>query len=139
MKVKQISVVLDTELDNPEKMMTVLTEHNVDVIAMTITQSGSFSVVRILMNNVLWASSALWEAGFTVNMSDVIAVGVPEGSECLGKALGILNEAGIRVKYMYTANCRRTRAAVMRFTDNDAAVSALSKAGIWLLSPGDIA
>ena len=133
MKVKQLSAVLDDQSDTLAKLTQTLSSRGVDIKAMNVTKSGKFVVARMIVNNVLWASSALWEAGFTANLSDVLAAEIP--SEGLGKIFEELEDLGIAVKYMYTVN----NAAVLRLSDNAVAESVFEHAGIKLLSQGELA
>ena len=133
MKVKQLSAVLDDQSDTLAKLTQTLSSRGVDIKAMNVTKSGNFTVARMIVNNVLWASSALWEAGFTANLSDVLAAEIP--SEGLGKIFEELEDLGIAVKYMYTVN----NAAVLRLSDNAVAESVFEHAGIKLLSQGELA
>ena len=132
MKVKQLSAVLDDQSDTLAKLTQTLSSRGVDIKAMNVTKSGKFTVARMIVNNVLWASSALWEAGFTANLSDVLAAEIP--SEGLGKIFEELEDLGIAVKYMYTVN----NAAVLRLSDNAVAESVFEHAGIKLLSQGEL-
>ena len=133
MKVKQLSAVLDDQSDTLAKLTQTLISRGVDIKAMNVTKSGKFTVARMIVNNVLWASSALWEAGFTANLSNVLAAEIP--SEGLGKIFEELEDLGIAVKYMYTVN----NAAVLRLSDNAVAESVFEHAGIKLLSQGELA
>ena len=133
MKVKQLSAVLDDQSDTLAKLTKTLSDRGVDIKAMNVTKSGKFVVARMIVNNVLWATSALWEAGFTANLSDVLAAEIP--SEGLGKIFEELEDLGIAVKYMYTVN----NAAVLRLSDNAVAESVFEHAGIKLLSQGELA
>ena len=132
MKVKQLSAVLDDQSDTLGKLTKILSSRGVDIIAMNVTMSGKFTIARMLVNNVLWATSALWEAGFTANLSDVIAAEIP--AEGLAKIFEALEDLGIAVKYMYTVK----NAAVMRLSDNAVAESVFEHAGIKLLSQGEL-
>ena len=133
MYIKQLSIVLDDQSDTLTNMSRTLASHNVAVKALNITKSGKFTTVRIIVNNVLWASSALWEAGFTANLSDVLAAEIPDEPEGLTKILDTLDNLGITVKYLYTVSGKKT-AAVMRTSDNKSADSAFAAAGIKTLN-----
>ncbi len=133
MNVKQLSIVLDDQSDTLTNLSRTLASRNVAVKAINITKSGKFTTVRLIVNNVLWASSALWEAGFTANLSDVIAAEIPDEPEGLTKILNTLEDLGITIKYMYTVSGKKT-AAVMRTADNKSADSAFTAAGVKLLN-----
>ena len=134
MKVKQLSAVLDDQSDNLAILTKTLSSRGVDITAMNVTKSGKFTVARMIVNNVLWATSALWEAGFTANLSDVLAAEIPPEPEGLAKVFEVLEDLGISVKYMYTVK----NAAVLRLSDNAVGESVFEHAGIKLLTQGEL-
>ena len=89
MSIKQISVILDDQSQTLSRMAEVLASKNADMRALTVEESGNFRVVRLIADNVLWASSALWEAGFTANTADVVAAEVPDEAGGLARLLKI--------------------------------------------------
>ena len=82
----------------------------------------------------------LREAGFTVSITEVIAISIEDEPGGLSKALRVLSDAQISVEYMYAFLSREDKTAyvIFRVEDNDEAVQALRKAGIVCLSSEDI-
>ena len=112
MSIKQISVILDEQSGTLSRMAEVLAAKNADMRALTVEESGNFRVVRIIADNVLWASSALWNEGFTASTADVVAVEVPDEAGGLAKLLNIIEKAGMEIKYMYPVLSRKRAAAL---------------------------
>lgn len=112
MSIKQISVILDDQSQTLSRMAEVLASKNADMRALTVEESGNFRVVRLIADNVLWASSALWEAGFTANTADVIAAEVPDEAGGLARLLNIIERAGMEIKYMYPVLSRKKSSAL---------------------------
>ena len=87
MIIKQVSVVIDEQTYSLAKMMKTLADRSIEIMGMTVHKSNDFTIVRLLANNILWTSSALWEVGFTANPSDAVAIALtnePDGmSRCL--------------------------------------------------------
>ena len=81
-----------------------------------------------------------WEAGFTVSITEVIAISIEDEPGGLSKALRVLSNAQISVEYMYAFLSREDKTAyvIFRVEDNDEAVQALRKEGIVCLSSEDI-
>ena len=98
MNVKQISVVLNNCPGTVLGMAKTLSEHKIDMRAITVADSSTFTTVRLIVDNVLWASSVLKDAGFTVSLNDVIAVEVPDVTGGLAKVLEVLSNADINVR-----------------------------------------
>ncbi len=112
MSIKQISVILDDQSQTLGRMAEVLASKNADMRALTVEEAGNFRVVRLIADNVLWASSALWEAGFTANTADVIAAEVPDEAGGLARLLNVIERAGMEIKYMYPVLSRKKSSAL---------------------------
>lgn len=147
MNVKQISVVLSNEPGSVLRMARTLSENDIYIRALTVADSSTFSTVRIIVDNVLWASSVLKEAGFTVSLSDVIAAGVPDTADGLAHVLEVLDGAGINIDYMYEIRGNRRHVAaggaelqifVFKVSDNEGASEAFGFAGIKIFGQGEL-
>ena len=141
MSIKQISVILDEQSGTLSEMSKVLSDKNVEMRALTVYEAGKFRVVRIITDNVLWASSALWQAGFTADTADVLAVAVPDEEGGLTRVLNTLEKAGIEIKYMYSVLSRKKITSlgggmpviVFSLNDNEKASEVLEAEGIKVL------
>lgn len=147
MSIKQISVILDDQSAKLSAVAEVLASKNVDMRALTAEESGNFRVVRIIADNVLWATSALWEAGFTANTADVTAAEVPNESGGLAKLLNIIERAGMEIKYMYPVLSRKRSSAlgggglpvvVFKLSGSDNPEEVLKVEGIKVLTQGEL-
>ena len=71
-------------------------------------------------------------AGFLVNVSEVLAIEVPDRPGGLADVLKVIEQAKINVEYMYAFAEKRNDKAVLvfRFEDADAAVEALKHSGV---------
>ena len=146
MSIKQISVILDEQSGTFSGMAKVLSDKNVEMRALTLYEAGNFRVVRIIVDNVLWATSALWEAGFTADTADVTAVEIPDEEGGLSRVLNVLERAGIEIKYMYPVLSRKKTISsgggipmfVFKFEDDEKASEILRLEGIKVLRQGDL-
>ncbi len=143
MNVKQISVVLDNIPGALCKMTDVLAEKRISIRALTVADSADFSTVRLIVDNVLWASSVLTKAGFRVSSTDVLAVEVMNVPGGLNKLLHLLREAGVNIEYMYAIGGRYSSfggniCLVFKFADSERAAEVLTSGGIRLLGHGDL-
>lgn len=145
--VKQISVVMSNEPGSVLRMARVLSARKIDMRALTVAESSTFSTVRLIVDNVLWASSVLKEAGFTVSLNDVTAIEVPDVPGGLTKVLEVLDTEGINIEYMYEIQGRKIPMSlggggmsllVFRLNDNDKAVGAFIDEGIRVLGQGEL-
>ena len=147
MNVKQISVVMSNEPGSVLRMAKTLSKNDIYIRALTVADSSTFSTVRIIVDNVLWASSVLKEAGFTVSLSDVIAVGVPDTPDGLASVLEILDASGINIDYMYEIRGNRRHITtegtdmqlfVFKVSDNAGTIEAFDAEGVKVFGQGEL-
>ena len=101
MSVKQISVFMENKPGALLNMTTVLAENRIDIRAFTLAETSDFGIVRIIVDDVYRASTALKDMGFVYSITNVLGVVIPDVPGGLNQVLQILNEEDINVEYMY--------------------------------------
>ncbi|MDR3077868.1 MAG: amino acid-binding protein, partial [Planctomycetota bacterium] len=86
------------------------------------------------------ARDALIQAGFVVNVTEVLAVEVDDKPGGLLALLDIVGELEVNIEYMYAFTRRRGENAVMvfRFDDPDRAITALRSKNVRILSSSEV-
>ena len=141
MKLKQISVFLENRAGRLAEIAKVLGGSDINIRALALADTSDFGILRLIVNDSQTAHNMLKEAGFTVNVTEVIAVEVEDRPGGLAEALEVFNNAGLNVEYMYAFVEKATDRAVLvfRFEDPDAALAELDRAGIRVLSTEEVA
>ena len=140
MTVEQISVFVENRSGQLGDVTRVLEEADVNIRALSLSDTTDFGVLRLMADDTQKAREALSKAGFTVGSTPVVAVDVADRPGGLGHVLGVLYEHGINVEYLYAYTQREsTRATIIfRFDRTEEAVQALLARGIRVLGPDDI-
>ena len=140
MVIKQLSVFIENKSGKLSEITQILKKSNIDIRALSLADTTNFGILRLIVNDPVAAKSALREAGFTVSLTDVIAVGIEDKPGGLANALQILSDVKIDVEYMYAFISRETKQAyvILRVEDNEKAADILSKQGIIILEEKDI-
>ncbi|MFZ5597065.1 MAG: ACT domain-containing protein [Bacillota bacterium] len=135
MKIKQISIFLENKSGRLATVTRVLGENKINIRALSIADTTDFGILRLIVNDPDKAFKVLKEAGFSVNVTDVIAVEIPDRPGGLAGALGYLKEAGINIEYLYAFLTRASEAAlvVFRVEQIEDAVKVLQDKGITIL------
>ena len=141
MTVEQISVFVENKSGQLGDVTRVLEEANVNIRALSLSDTTDFGVLRLMADDTEKARVALVRAGFTVGSTPVVAVDVADTPGGLGRVLAVLSEHGINVEYLYAYTQREsTRATIIfRFDRTEEAVKAMLERGIRVLGPEDIA
>ena len=140
MTVEQISVFVENRSGQLGDVTRVLEEAEVNIRALSLSDTTDFGVLRLMADDTQKAREALVNAGFTVGSTPVVAVDVADRPGGLGHVLGVLSEQGINVEYLYAYTQREsTRATIIfRFDRTDEAVKTLLARGIRVLGPDEI-
>ena len=140
MVVKQLSVFIENKSGRLVQITEILGKNQIDIRAVSIADTTSFGILRLIVDDPGRAKMVLREAGFTVSITEVIAIAIEDKPGGLSKALRVLSNAQISVEYMYAFLSREDKTAyvIFRVEDNGEAVQALRKAGIVCLSSEDI-
>jgi len=132
MKLKQLSVFLENKPGQLSTPVQALADAGINIVTLSLADTKQFGILRLLVRNWEKAQQVLEDAGCVVNVTDVVAVDVPDRPGGLAKVLSIVQDAGINVEYMYAFTSRVGDRAVLvfRFEDLDGAIEVLEDAGM---------
>jgi hypothetical protein len=138
MKVEQISVFLENKSGRLSEVTRILGEGGINVRALTLADTTDFGILRLIVNDNARALALLKEKGFTVGITPVVAVEVPDRPGGLADILDRLGRDNINVEYMYAFVEKRSDNAVVifRFDELERAVAMLQAAGVTII-PGE--
>ena len=138
MKVEQISVFLENKAGRLAEVAKILGDNGINIRALSLADTTDFGILRLIVNDRAKAKAVLKEAGFTVGITEVIAVEIEDRPGGLARVLQVLADNGINVEYMYAFVEKSGNKAVLifKFENLDRAIEVLQKAGITIL-PGE--
>jgi len=140
MKITQISIFLENRKGRLYDVCSLLGQHEVNIRALTIAETESFGVLRIVVDKSDVAIKLLRENQFVANFTDVVAIEVPDQPGGLASILKLLSEHDVNIEYMYGFVEKFSDKAllVMRFEDTDFAQQVLAKQKIHVVTSKDI-
>ncbi|MCR5503647.1 MAG: acetolactate synthase [Lachnospiraceae bacterium] len=133
MAIKQISVFLENKPGTLNRMTAVLAEHEIGLRALSVAETKDFGIARMIVDDVLAATSVLKDADFIASLTPVLAFEIPDETGGLNKLLNVFTETKVNVEYMYSfLGGKKTSSAYMifRVADTAAAESALIAKGL---------
>jgi hypothetical protein len=139
-KVAQISVFLENKQGRLADVARTLGDNGISIRALSIADTSDFGILRLIVDNPLKAADTLREANFTVSLTDVIAVSMPDKPGGLAKVVQTLSDADINIEYMYAfvTQSEEDAVVVFRVEQLDAAIAALTAHGMRLLTGDDV-
>jgi len=140
MRIKQISVFLENRQGRLYDVCSLLGSNDINIRALTIAETESFGVLRIVVDKSDAAIKLLRDNQFVANFTDVIAIEVPDQPGGLASILKVLAENNVNIEYMYGFVEKFSDKAllVMRFEDTDFAQKMLAKQNVHVVAEKDI-
>jgi hypothetical protein len=140
MKVKQLALFLENKPGTLSRPVKLLAKAKFNILTLSIADTQQFGILRLVVRDWQKAKRVLEQHGFVVKVSDMVAVEVADKPGGLAKVLVALEKARVNLEYMYgfTLKTEGTGVLAFRFDDSSRAIAALRKAGIRLLSSGDL-
>ena len=140
MKVKQLEIYLENKSGRLADISRTLAENAINIRALSLADTADSGVLRLVVNDTTKAQQALTENGFTVALTEVLAVEVPDKPGALDCILQMAAKGGLNVEYLYAFSKKSGESGMLlfRFDDQDAAVEVFHKAGCPLLSDDEV-
>ena len=140
MKINQISLFLENKPGHLNAVCRTLAEAQINIVTLSLADTQQFGIVRLIVEEWQKAKTVLEQAGYVVNVREVVAATVPDRPGGMAEVLDAVSQAGVNIEYMYAFALRRNVRAVLlfRFEDPDAAIEVLQKAGIGIVQEADM-
>ncbi len=135
MKIHQLSLFLENRPGQLAEPCQILARAGIDIRTLTLADTHDFGILRLILSDWQKGAAALAEAGYVTNVTEVVAVEVPDRPGGLAHLLDLLEGAGLNIEYMYAFTFGREGRAILifRFDRPEAAVESLRKSGISVL------
>lgn len=140
MRIQQLSIFVENKSGRLAEITKTLADANVDIRAMSVADTSDFGILRLIVDKPQVAVEAFKQAGMTVSLTSVIAVGLTDKPGEFAQAVKLLSDNNIGVEYLYAFISREHGKAyiILRVDNEDGAVDVLQKNGILLISPEEI-
>jgi hypothetical protein len=141
MKISQISVFVENKRGRLYDVTHALSENHVNIRALSLAETSDFGVLRLIVDKPDLAHKVLKSLHFTVGVTDVVAIEVPDVVGGLAGVLHIMDDSNINVEYMYAfvEKSSGNAALIFRFDEIDRILPIMIKKGLKVLSASDIA
>lgn len=138
MIIKQLSVFLEDRSGRLTELTRILAENDINITALSVAETADYGIVRMVVGRPELAKESLEKANFSVQLTDVICVSMPDKPGSLHAILQILTDENINVDYMYAFSSRDVALAVIRAADIQQVIAVLQKNEMQLLAHSDI-
>ncbi len=139
-ELKQISLFVENKPGRMAKVSKTLSDAGVNIRALTIAEAGDFGVIRMVVDEPEKGYGMLKQNGFTVSMTDVLAVEMEDSPGGLYKIVDTLGQNNINVDYAYAFVTAKAQKAmlIIRVDEIEAARRVLGAKGIRIANGEEI-
>jgi hypothetical protein len=127
MIIKQISVFVENRPGTLAEVLSVLSEHDINLRALSVADTADFGILRIIVNEPEKVEQILRGANLTVKMTPVITMTIGDSPGGLLAQVQKLSESSINVEYVYAFAATKGSEArvVIKVDDPDRALRLL--------------
>jgi hypothetical protein len=132
MKIHQVSVFVENKPGRLRAPCETLAQAGINIITLSLADTHQYGILRLIVPDWRQAEKVLEQAGFVVNVTEVLAIEVPDRPGGLADVLRAIEQSGIM--YAFSEKLNDKALLVFRFENADAAVAALSGCDLKLVS-----
>ena len=135
--IDQLTVFLENTKGRLTSLCRALGDADIQMHSLALADTIDYGIARIICDDPKGAVAAISEAGFTANLTKVVAVEVPDVPGGLASVLDVLDNSGINIEYCYCF-ADADKGATVAFKVDESAIDALEGAGFKVLHPEDL-
>jgi hypothetical protein len=102
MTVHQLSVFAENKSGTIQRVLDLLKEGNIQIIASTIADTTDYGIYRIICSEPTRAYETLRSAGIQVSLTDVFAITLENEVGKAADTIKLFSDAGIDISYLYS-------------------------------------
>lgn len=138
MIIKQLSIFLENKTGRLAKISEILGKIGINMSAFSVADSSDFGILRLIVSEPEKALEALKEEGFSVRLTDVLCLNVPNIPGALSKAMNILSEAKVEIEYMYAFSLGEDAISVIKPQNIERCIEVLQAQKLELLASSSL-
>jgi len=135
MEIKQISVFLQNTKGRLSKVTQTLAQAGINLRAISIADTADFGILRFIVDKTDEAVAALSSAGFTVKLTEVIAVEIDDVPGSLAKLMEVVEVSNVNIEYLYATLENKSGKAVVifRMENHEQGLKLVKDSGLTLI------
>ena len=138
MTVHQLSVFIENKSGALVRVLRLLKQENIQLIASTIADTADFGIFRIICSEPEKACSVLKEAGVAVSLCEVFAVELDDRPGKAADAIEIFAGEGISIAYLYSFLLNGKGVLIFRTDNAEKAAEVIASNGLSVIEEKDL-
>ena len=138
MTVHQLSVFIENKSGALVRVLQLLKQENIQLIASTIADTADFGICRIICSQPEKACEVLKEAGVAVSLCEVFAVQLDDRPGKAADAIELFAGEGISIAYLYSFLLNGKGVLIFRTDNPDKAAEVITANGLSVIEEKDL-
>lgn len=140
MKVNQLSVFIENKSGRLADVTHTLADNSINIRALSIADTIDYGLLRLIVDEPAAAKAALTEAGFTVALTEVVAIEIPDKPGGLAGVIDVFAESELNIEYMYAfvGASGENAIVIFRIEKIDEAIPVLQSKGVRILTGDEL-
>ena len=138
MTIKQLSIFIENQSGTLIKVLDVLKQAGIQIVASTIADTAEYGIYRMICNEPNRAYEALRTAGIAVALSDVFAIALDNTPGRAADAIRAFSDAHISIAYLYSFTHKGKGILIFRTDNMDEAREVITKNNLKYICGKDI-
>jgi hypothetical protein len=138
MIIQQLSIFLEDKSGRLTELTKILADNDINITALSIADASDYGIIRMVVGRPDLAVRVLKEQGFSVHLTEVACIIVPNEPGGLYHALKILADNNINIDYIYAFAIQSTASVVIRSKSITEVIEVLQKNKLELMKAGQI-
>lgn len=134
---KQLSIFIENKSGTLIKVLDLLSNASIQIIASTIADTKDYGIYRVLCSAPSEAFAILKENGINVQLAEVMAIAIDDKPGRAAMAISALSGAGVDILYMYSFLWQGRGVLVMRVDEGRKAMEVIAENELDLLGEND--
>jgi hypothetical protein len=136
--IQQLSVFLENRSGKLTEVTEALKEQQINITALSVAETAEYGILRLIVSDPVAGLALLKEKGFSVKLTEVICILMPDVSGALARTLRLLSDNNLCVEYMYAFSMHDRAQAIIRVDRLDQAIKVFSDNKITLMKASEL-
>lgn len=138
MTIHQLSIFIENKSGTLVKVLKLLKEEGIQLIASTIADTAEYGICRIICSEPVRAFEALKAAGVAVTLTEVFAIELDDEPGRAADAIEIFANEGISIAYLYSFLLSGKGVLIFRTDNADKARQVILAKGLQVVPEKDL-
>ena len=134
-RIKQLSIFVENKTGELTDITSLLSKNKISIKSINLAESSDFGLLRIIVNDEKSAKKVIDDAGFSLKVSDILAIRIDDHVGSFNEAVDLLSKNGINIEYVYTISNAQLGAFAFKVSavDFNKAIDILQNSNITIL------